>query len=312
MAKDNRIDISVKKMDKWPGEVPFVGNELKYTKGNIDVYGDQIYDTSLYKNDNVASGISSLDEITETHVKYYRENGFLAIQNAFTSDQINDAITGLENCTSGKYPDFDGFQYEQVKGVELESLSPEQRKKQIRKLMYFLPHEKLFKSITSDVKFLTVIQKLINAIPEIYVDQALFKSPLIGREKPWHQDHAFFDLPFGTRIIGCWIALDKATLENGCMHVKPGTQNEGPVKHLNKRDWQICDTHLDLTRDVAVPLNPGGLLFFDGLLHHGTPANRTSELRRALQFHFIPKGTPESPTEERIKIFGMGGEDVTC
>ena len=47
------------------------------------------------------------------------------------------------------------------------------------------------------------INKLINATPEVYVDQALFKPPLIGREKPWHQDHAFFDLPFGTKIIGC-------------------------------------------------------------------------------------------------------------
>ena len=311
MAKDTRLITAAKKMKRFGGEVPLV-EELADTKGSIDVYGDQVYNESLYRNDNVASGISSLDEITDTHVAYYRENGFLAIQNAFTSAQISDALTGLDNCISGKYPDYDGIQYERVKDVDYESLSFDQKMKQIRKLIYFLSHEKLFQSIVADTQFLSVVKKLINATPEVYVDQALFKPPLIGREKPWHQDHAFFDLPFGTKIIGCWIALDKATLENACMHVKPGTHNEGPVKHQNKRDWQICDTHLDLTRDVAVPLNPGGMLLFDGLLHHGTPANRTSEFRRSFQIHFIPKGTRESPTEERIETFGTGGEDATC
>ena len=311
MAKDARLIHGRKLSEKFATEVPLV-EDLLNTKGSMDPYGSQAYDESLYRNDNVASGISSLDEITDTHVKYYRENGFLAIQNAFSPAQISDAITGLDNCISGKYPAYDGIQYERVKDVDPESLSFDEKKKQIRKLSYFLDHEKLFQSIVADPQFLSVMKKLINATPEIHGDQALFKPPLIGREKPWHQDHAFFDLPSGTKIIGCWIALDKATLENGCMHVKPGTHNEGPVKHLNKRDWQICDTHLDLTRDVAVPLNPGGLLLFDGLLHHGTPANRTSEFRRSLQFHFTPKGTRESPVEERIAIFGMGGENVTC
>ena len=112
--------------------------------------------------------------------------------------------------------------------------------------------------------------------------------------------------------MGCWIALDKAIPSNGCMHVKPGTHNEGPKIHHVRRDWQICDTDLDLSRDVMVPLNPGGLLFFDGLIHHGTPANRSSLRRRALQFHYIPEGTPRTTDEERMEVFGSEGKDVTC
>ena len=202
MTKDTRLIKAAKKMKRFGGELPLV-EDLSNAKGSIDVYGDQAYDESLYRNDNVASGISSLDEITDTHVKYYRENGFLAIQNAFSSAQISDAITGLDNCISGKYPAYDGIQYERVKDVDYESLSFDEKKKQIRKLSYFLDHEKLFQSIIADPQFLSVMKKLINATPEIHGDQALFKPPLIGREKPWHQDHAFFDLPSGTKIIGC-------------------------------------------------------------------------------------------------------------
>ena len=96
------------------------------------------------------------------------------------------------------------------------------------------------------------------------------------------------------------------------MHVKPGTHKEGPVVHFERRDWQICDEHLDLTRDVMVPLKPGGILFFNGLTHHGTPANRTAERRRALQLHYIPAGISRTSTEARMSIFGTEGKDITC
>ena len=61
-----------------------------------------------------------------------------------------------------------------------------------------------------------------------------------------------------------------------------------------------------------VPLKPGGVLFFNGLTHHGTPANRTSERRRALQLHYIPAGTTRTSEKERMRVFGTAGKDITC
>ncbi|WP_269542094.1 phytanoyl-CoA dioxygenase family protein [Cerasicoccus fimbriatus] len=40
----------------------------------------------------------------------------------------------------------------------------------------------------------------------------------MGREKPWHQDKAYFDFPLNDRVVGVWIALGEATVANGCMH----------------------------------------------------------------------------------------------
>jgi len=101
-------------------------------------------------------------------------------------------------------------------------------------------------------------------------------------------------------------------IENGCMHIIPGTQAAGPVVHFRRRDWQICDTSVELGKIAAVPLRPGGLLFFDGLLHHGTPPSRSARRRRALQFHFIPEGTAKTSPEERMAVFGSEGKDVEC
>ena len=44
--------------------------------------------------------------------------------------------------------------------------------------------------------------------PGLYQDMALIKPPG-GREKPWHQDRAYFNLTQTTRIVGVWIALDR-------------------------------------------------------------------------------------------------------
>jgi phytanoyl-CoA hydroxylase len=115
-----------------------------------------------------------------------------------------------------------------------------------------------------------------------------------------------------------WVALDPVGPENGCMFVMKGAHNLGPVIHFNRRDWQICDTDVRQLRNgsdlpsVAVPLQPGGCLFFDGLLPHGTPTNTTNLRRRALQFHYAPAETQKVPSEERMALFGSEGKNVSC
>ena len=109
-----------------------------------------------------------------------------------------------------------------------------------------------------------------------------------------------------------WIALDEAAYENGCMHVIPGSHNEGPIPHVRRRDWQICDSHVARARDVVVPLAPGSALFFDGLLHHGTPENRTATRRRALQFHYLRPDAITTSDAERLLTFGPEGADAEC
>ena len=141
---------------------------------------------------------------------------------------------------------------------------------------------------------------------------ALLKPPHIGREKPWHQDHAYFDLPIGTRIAGAWVALDEATIENCCMHVLPGGHIAGPRPHFSGRDWQLCDTEIIRQQCAAIPLKPGGVLLFDALLPHGTPVNRSGQRRRALQFHYAPNGVGRTSAEERMAVFGSEGRNVSC
>ena len=109
-----------------------------------------------------------------------------------------------------------------------------------------------------------------------------------------------------------WIALDAATEANGCMYLIPGSHREGAVVHCQRRDWQIWDTDVERARVVAAPLDPGGVLFFNSYLLHGTPANASPMRRRALQFVYVPAEASRITPAERLAVFGSEGKDVTC
>jgi len=192
------------------------------------------------------------------------------------------------------------------------TLQGEARQDAVRKLMSFTGFDRRLHDVAEHPLIRDLLARLLSAEPERFQDMALIKPPRIGREKPWHQDCAYFDLPLNTPVVGVWIALDAATVENGCMHVLAGGHKEGPRLHFQRRDWQICDDEMLGRLCTAVPLQPGGCLLFDGLLPHGTPHNHSALRRQALQFHFRPAGTHTVAREERMAIFGGDAKNVSC
>ncbi|CAN5580421.1 N/A [soil metagenome] len=267
------------------------------------------YDDRLYAPTAIATQVDGWEAV---EVEKYREYGFVPVANAFDSVTCDAAVEGLVQLASrdGEVPY--ELQFESAVRDTLDSMSPQERLDSVRKLMWFVPHESRLRALAEDPRMMTVVTELLGAEPEMYQEMALMKPPGIGREKPWHQDHAYFDLPEGTPVIGVWIALDAATVENGCMIFQPGGHREGPRPHFNVRDWQLCDADvLEVQQRVAAPLPRGGALIFDGLTPHGTAQNRSGSRRRAIQFHYVPKGTPRLK-DERLRIFGAEGFGATC
>lgn len=278
----------------------------------IDGAPGAVHAPDLYRYDQPVSGVPTLGDITDLEVERYRRQGYLVVERAFSPERVQAALAGLLDLVAGRVEGFRGIQFE-GKGKELPAdTPPEVRQDYVRKLWMFCAHEPRLRTVAEDPDLLSVVSRLMEAAPVMFQDQALLKPPLGGREKPWHQDNAYFNLPPETPVVGVWIALDPALPENGCMHVIPGSHAQGPVVHFSRRDWQICDTSVDTPHDAVVPLQPGGLLLFHGLIHHGTPANGSALRRRALQFHYKPSGTTGISSDERTAVFGSEGKDVTC
>jgi phytanoyl-CoA hydroxylase len=184
----------------------------------------------------------------------------------------------------------------------------------VRKYMNFSKrHDTLKKFVSAGHRIHGVVESLIGANPLLFQEMALVKPPLIGTEKPWHQDNAYFSVDPLDSIIGVWIALDDAKVENGCMHVLPGGHHQGALRHFHSTDCEIMEGRLDLTKVEAVPVPAGGALFFYGLLPHETPANRSPERRRALQFHYRSAASRIVDQETYNRIFAEAdGTPASC
>jgi phytanoyl-CoA hydroxylase len=266
----------------------------------------------LYRAQQAAAGLNGFAAVDDQQIALFREQGYLVIHNAFTEAEVADALAGLLDLIGGVYPAYHGVQYEKNTRELVAALPAEQRQDVVRKLFKMVEYDARVAALAQHPQLIALMARLVGDTPALFQDQALLKPPLIGREKPWHQDNAYFNLPPETPVVGVWIALDEATPENGCMFVIPGSQREGPVIHFKRRDWQICDTDVAADEAWSVPLKPGGCLIFHGLLHHGTPPSRSPQRRRALQFHYKPAGATQIAPEQRMAIFGSEGKDVSC
>ena len=128
--------------------------------------------------------------------------------------------------------------------------------------------------------------------PRLWQSMFIFKQPGIGGEVRWHQDATFLHSEPIT-VTGFWIALEDATIDNGCLWVAPGG-HRGPLRQRFVRDGDaVRFVTLDDTPwpaiDEAVPLEvaAGTLVCFHGLLPHYSAPNRSPLSRHAYTLHAV-------------------------
>jgi phytanoyl-CoA hydroxylase len=264
--------------------------------------------SGLYPGRITHQAIAAPDRITDADVRAYHDQGFIAVEGVFTPDEVAAAKAGLTHLIMGGNPAFHGVEFEAGQGST--SPDPDERERFVRKCMTFVEYEARLKAMADHPVMRGILKRLLGVNTTLVQDMALLKPPHVGREKPWHQDTAYFLFEPPELVIGTWTALDPATPENGCMHVIPGSHKLGPQAHYHDRDCQLPDDVVDTDADVVVPLAPGGVLFFSGLLHHGTPPNCSASRRRALQFHYVGDGIRRITAERHAELFHEDGSDT--
>jgi phytanoyl-CoA hydroxylase len=133
--------------------------------------------------------------------------------------------------------------------------------------------------------------------PLLLQSMLIFKQPEIGGEVALHQDATFlYTEPVS--VMGLWVALEDATLENGCMWALPGGHRAGLKRRFKRTNGGVAFEELDLTpfRDDPaggeIPLEApqGTVVVLHGLLPHRSGANRSQRSRLAYSIHLIEAG----------------------
>lgn len=120
----------------------------------------------------------------------------------------------------------------------------------------------------------------------------LFVKPPEFQGQAWHQDEIY--IPTRDRsLIGAWIAMDDATIENGCLWILPGSHRQGYLypqhDHNNPDEFDFGKESFgfDDTGEVPVEVKAGTVVFFNGYLLHRSRKNRSNIYRRVLVNHYM-------------------------
>lgn len=176
-----------------------------------------------------------------------------------------------------------------------------------RCLAIHFPHKisDLVRATAAHPRIVEVLRAIIG--PNVKAMQTMLFVKHAGKPgQAWHQDENF--IPTRDRsMAAAWIALDDATVENGCLWAHPGSHRTGVLwadgPHGDARFDPVKEAHgFPYPREggVALPVKAGGVVFFHGyLLHRSLPNTTTHGFRRALVTHYM--------SAESLLPWDMGG-----
>jgi ectoine hydroxylase-related dioxygenase (phytanoyl-CoA dioxygenase family) len=82
------------------------------------------------------------------------------------------------------------------------------------------------------MRTLKIAKQLLGNDMALDFDMLIDKAPHSNTSTPWHQDRAYWITMPDTRAASCWVALDKAVKENGCMWYIPGSHKLPVRPHI--------------------------------------------------------------------------------
>jgi hypothetical protein len=144
--------------------------------------------------------------------------------------------------------------------------------------------------------FTAAAHQLLDGSVRFWHDQLFCKPARHGGVVAWHQDYSYWTRTKPMAHLTCWIALDDATSENGCLQYIPRSHRWPllPITGL-AGDMEAIQTVLTAEqklefRPIPIELARGMATFHHPLLVHGSYGNRSPGPRRALVLNVFRDG----------------------
>ncbi len=155
-----------------------------------------------------------------------------------------------------------------------------------------------FHDILWNPAFVMAASQLLDDKPvRFWHDQLFCKPARHGGVVAWHQDYSYWTRTVPMQHLTCWVGLDNATTENGCLHYIPGSHQWGLLEkpelagEMDGLLHSLTEEQKEAFKPVAIELKKGYGTFHHPLMVHGSYANHSANMRRAFVLNVVADGT---------------------
>ena len=215
-----------------------------------------------------------MNQFSSSDLSDYQENGFLIARSLFSNEEIEllgqtaRADNAMDKSSTSR-DDGDG--------------------NAVRLALWNHPGNGIYGMFARSKRLVNRVEQLLDDEAYHYHSKMVLKDAKIGGAWAWHQDYGYWyqNGVLFPNLCSVMIAVDKATIENGCMQVIRSSHKLGRVNHILTGDQAGADMErveeakkkLEL---VHVTMDPGDALFFHSNLLHASAANESDHSRWAM------------------------------
>lgn len=210
----------------------------------------------------------------------FSNDGYVLKKNLFSEDEINKLKKFIESSSDKKN-------------------NARETRSSTGKLSITLwdhPSDDLFGKFSTNERIVKPMEEYLGDEVYHYHSKIIWKKPGDGGFD-WHQDYGYWyhNACLYPDMGSCFIMLDRATKENGCLKVLKGSHKVGRIGHgVSDTPEQTADmeriAELEKRHEsVYITAEPGDVLFFHANLLHSSDENKSSDSRRTLIVCFNTK-----------------------
>ena len=210
----------------------------------------------------------------------FTNDGYIVEKNLFSEDEINKLKKFIESSSEKKN----------------ESRETRSSTGKLNITLWDHPSDDLFGKFSTNERIVKPMEEYLGDEVYHYHSKIIWKKPGDGGFD-WHQDYGYWyhNACLYPDMGSCFIMLDKATKENGCLKVLKGSHKVGRIGHgISDTPEQTADmeriTELEKRHEsVYITAEPGDALFFHSNLLHSSNENKSNDSRRTLIVCFNTK-----------------------
>ncbi|MCA9265405.1 MAG: phytanoyl-CoA dioxygenase family protein [Planctomycetales bacterium] len=235
-------------------------------------------------------------ELSPAQIEQYRELGYISGVRILNDEQVDRLRDELRELASGEHPGQELF-YEFHSNESADAATV---------LFHALGAWRItpgLHDILWNPAFTVPASQLLGGAVRFWHDQLFCKPAKHGGVVAFHQDYSYWTRTKPLGHLTCWIGLDDATEENGCLQYVPGAHLwellpiTGLAGDMDAIRSVLTDEQWKMFQPIPIELKRGEAAFHHPLLVHGSYANYSDRQRRAIVLNTFRDGTTSDSDE---------------